>query len=359
MRRLSAIVAAALFLVSNIAVAQVPYSFQFVPVVSKAQGANNTFWLSDLYITNVGSSTSTVGVKYFPSDVSNTFNGTFPKTLTIPPGQNFSVMDVIGSWFPSYYAPPTVPATKGYLIIADITPQNCNVSSPPSSYPGLFAVTSRTYNTGDVRGTFGMTIPPPMEGMNFTTYPSVITGVINTGSTAPGFRTNVSVANLSTRPITVRISAFKSDGSSAGTFQIKTILPLSFGQWSVAALGFSMGSLPGRIEVKLDPPSQVANPCTCVTNTFTTNPCSTGSHYALSSEPAFFAYASMTDNGTGDGTFLGPVIDYVTYSAWKSKYKDDNCPNLSCLRFTPVEEFLRARGLGLLEEAPVFRKVTK
>ncbi len=356
MKKSPVLVAAALFLISTVATAQVPYSFQFVPVATKAPGANSTSWLTDLYVTNLGSSSLVVGIKYFPQDVTNTFDGTFVSSFGINAGQNLSVSDIIGSWFPGYYSLPS--GTKGYMILADITPQNCNVSSPPTAYPGVLAVTTRTYNTGDSRGTFGMTIPPSMSGFNITTYPSVIPGVINTGTTAPGFRTNVSVANISTRTITVRISAFKYDGSSAGTFQIKTILPLSFGQWSLSSLGFTMGSQPGRVEVKLDPPTQVADPCAGVKNTFSANPCSTP-HYALSSEPAFFAYASMTDNGTGDGTFLAPSIDWMSYYTWLNNYKQAHCPNSSSSLGTQLEELLRARGLGLLESAPTFRKVPK
>jgi len=47
--------------------------------------------------------------------------------------------------------------------------------------------------------------------------------------------------------------------------------------------------------------------------------------YAMRSQPTFYAYASTTDNGTGDGTILSPFIDWQGYNKWVSDWEDQHC----------------------------------
>jgi len=348
--------ATAIAVLPSVAPAQLVNSFQFIPVIAKAGGVNGTFWQSDLSISNLSGYTVTVGAKYFPSDVANTFNGTFPKSVSIASGQTLLVQDVLGSWFPS------AGQGKGFLILADLTPVNCNVSSPPTAWSGLLAVNSRTYNTGDPKGTFSTAADPNLIGMNWTTFPSVITGIRHTGTTAPGFRTNLSVANFSTARIRVLIRIYTASGALAAAESLQTIEALSFRQWALPDFGVTnLGAGAGRIEVRLDP-ALVADPCTSVTETFCTNPCDPKkcpTKYAMRNEPTFFVYGSTTDNGTGDGVLLSPVIDWQGYSKFTSDYRNAHCPGNIIARDSAIGELLRAKGLIGPDPPPTFQKLKK
>jgi hypothetical protein len=356
MRKSFLILVAVTCLLSSAAAAQLMNSFYFIPVVTKAQGLNGTFWQSDVAITNFSSTNATIGAKYFPSDVANSFNGAFPVTITVPAWRTVLITDFVGTKFPS------AGLGKGFAILADVTPVNCGGSSPPTAYPGVFAITSRTYNTGDPKGTYSTAAEMNLAGANFTTFPSVIPGVRHTGTTAPGFRTNLSVANLSTARIRVLISIYDSFGGTVIPASVQDIESLSFKQWSLQSLGVtSINGGVGHIDVRLAD-GQVADPCAGVKDAFCSNPCDDQKcpqKYAMRSQPTFYAYASTTDNGTGDGTILSPFIDWQGYNKWVSAYEDQHCPSLKITLNNTLTDWLRSQGLVGPEPPPTFRKVDR
>lgn len=353
MRKAMLVSAAALCLLSPPAAAQLMNSFHLVPVIVKAPGLGGTFWQSDLSISNLSPTAVTVGAKYFPSDVANTFNGTFPKSVSIGAGQTLLVQDVLGTWFPS------AGNGKGFLVLADTTPVNCNVSKPPTAYSGLLAVTSRTYNTGDPKGTYSTAVDPNLTGANWTTYPSVIPGVRHTGTTAPGYRTNLSVANFSTGVIVVFIRIFNSAGALLyeGGHGIEA---LSFRQWTLGDFGVSnLGAGAGRIEVSLQS-SLVPDPCASPAEAFCSNPCDPQkcpTKYAMRTQPTFYAYASTIDNGTGDGTVVSPLIDWQGWNKYVGDYTKGHCPSVRAYRNNLLSDAFRASGLVEPDPPPTFRKV--
>lgn len=355
MRRALSLLVLAVALLPCAVSADLVNSYFFIPVVTNAPGVNNTFWKSDVTVTNLGPSAVLVGLKYFPSDVANTFDGTFPVTSWCQSGQTSLFEDVLGQYFPS------AGQGKGFMVVADVTSVNCNVASPPTSHPGLLAVTSRTYNTGDPKGTYSLSADMNLLALNWTTYPSVMPGIRHTGTAAPGYRTNLSVANFSTVRIRVLVRIYDSTGALAAPESPQTIEALSFKQWSLPNLGVSYLSGAGRIEVRLDP-VLVANPCTSVTDTFCTNPCDSKAcptKYAMRSTPTFFAYASMTDNGTGDGTMVSSFIDWQGYSKYTTDYKNAHCPGSSTPFGQALGEWMRDKGPSASEPPPTFSKVKK
>ena len=355
MRKVLGALVVALSLLSSAAAAQLLNSFFFIPVVTRAPGLNGTFWQSDVSITNLTSLPLTVGAKYFPSDVANSFNGTFPVTMTIPPWQTLLVQDFVGTKFPS------AGQGKGFAIIADVTPVNCNVTKPPSSYAGLLAVTSRTYNTGDPKGTYSTAADMNAAALNLTNFSSVIPGVRHTGTTAPGYRSNLSVANLSTKRIKVVITIFDGFGGRVAGPIDQDVEALSFRQWSLQNLGVSSINGSGHVDVRLAD-GQVADPCANVSDTACSNPCDSSkcpTKYALASQPTFFAYVSMTDNGTGDGTILSSFIDWQGYSKWMSDYQDQHCPDIKVYNNNRLTDWLKGRGFIGPDAPPTFRKVSK
>jgi hypothetical protein len=357
MRKAFLTLAVVLCLLSSAAAAQLVNSFHFVPVVAKAAGLNGTQWKSDITVTNVGTTAVLVGMRLFYSGSSNSFDGTLPFQFWANPGESVTWEDFVAQY--SYYIKTPAQGT-GFIVVADITPVNCNVSSPPTAYPGLLAVTSRTYNTGDPKGTYSTAADPNLAGMNYTTYPSVIPGVRHTGTAAPGFRTNLSVSNFSTTRIKILVKIFNAAGALVVPESPQTVEALSFRQWALSDFGVTnLGATPGRIEIRLDP-TQVADPCTSVTDTFCTNPCDPKkcpTKYALRSQPTFFVYGSMVDNGTGDGVMLSPVVDWQGYNKWAGDYKNQRCPSARVYQNNLLTDWFRNRGLIEPDPPPTFRKV--
>lgn len=307
MKRSLLLVLCALLVSASVA-AQIPMPVQVIPIAGKTKGGQGTDWVTDLSVANIGTRSGTIGVHYFPSNAGNTFNGTFAKTMALAAGRSLYVKDVVGTWFPQFGT-----ATSGFLVIADITtPANCHLEEPPEL---SLISTSRTYNNADPRKTYGQTVPEALFRLNFTAQPSVITGVVHQPGAIPGFRTNVGVVNLSTTPISVRVTGFNTNNASAGS-AVQTVGPLTVRQWSLS--DFGIATLPaGRIEVKLesgivvDPCSQADDPPACMDR------CETGcgEKYGFSRSAAFIAWASKVDNGSGDAEFMLPAFDWFRYNS--------------------------------------------
>jgi hypothetical protein len=79
----------------------------------------------------------------------------------------------------------------------------------------------------------------------------------------------------------------------------------------------------------------------------------------MRSQPTYFAYASMTDNGTGDGTILSSFIDWQGYNKWVSAYEDQHCPSRKIYLNNTLTDWLRSQGLIGPEPPPTFRKVDR
>ena len=295
-------------LVATSVVAQIPMPVQVIPIAGKTKGGQGTDWVTDLSIANIGTRSGTIGVHYFPANTANTFNGTFAKTFALASGRSLYVKDVVGSWFPQFGT-----STSGFLVIADITtPANCHLEDPPQL---SLISTSRTYNNADPRKTYGQTVPEALYRFNFTRQPSVIPGIVHQPGAVPGFRTNVGVVNLSTVPISVRVTAFNTNGANAGS-AVKPIPPLTVIQWSLSDFGIPSLAA-GRVEFKLesgivvDPCSQADEAPACL------NRCETGcgDKYGFSRSAAFIGWASKVDNGSGDAEFMLPAMDWFQYNS--------------------------------------------
>lgn len=331
------------------ATAQVPMSSHVVPVVVKAPGAKNSNWVTDLFVTNLGTESAVFSAHYFRTGVPNTFNGTFAKpNITLASGQTLKVTDVVGTWFPTAGT-----NTKGWLFLADTKPINCADENRENA---KLAVSTRVYNQAGAGATYGQIVEASWSTTNTSTFPSVFTGIRNGGQAVPGFRTNVGVANLSAVMITVEFKLFKLNGSQSGSAVRKDIPALSLTQWDLQALGLPVSTDGGgRLEVSLVNPNY--DPCIegstapgCMSR------CEEGCNgkYGFGAQKVFIAYASNVDNSTGDGENLLPVIDWAAFNRWSSDYKEAHCPGSDDM------EALRraARRFGFeISRDPTFRKI--
>jgi hypothetical protein len=195
-----------------------PADPQIVAVAGAAPGANNTYFRTDLSLTNAGKETATGVLRYFPSNIA--------RPLSLAPGETRVIKDVVTQLF-------NVPAPSvGYLLF---TPDQ----------PARIALSSRTYTTvqNDI-ATFGTGVPTlPMSaalrkgesrvfgGLDDSTHATVVAARPAT------FRTNFGMIETSGQGATVRISVFFSDGrqlAAGGPVASKSyvLVPNDFQQYS-------------------------------------------------------------------------------------------------------------------------------
>lgn len=175
--------------------------FYVIPVAGHLPGANGTFFQTDLVVQNFNDST----------------------TLML----NIVVLDAeTGELTPLTQTPVTVPA-KGSAILEDLLDGFMDKESVRGAllvggnHP--FAISSRTYNTGDAGGTYGQTIPGVRDfienssGMTPDMATAYLPGIINNDD----FRTNigflVGANNVVAEDLVVQVRLFDRNGAQYGS----------------------------------------------------------------------------------------------------------------------------------------------
>jgi len=278
MRRGSVCLGLVLMLWVTPGIAQTVSSIHVVPVVAHTTGAGDppTYWLSDLTIHNPNESAVTVAVAFGAEGVENRFEQITPVILQIAAGSTLAYEDVLASLF------EVTDNLKGVLLID--AGYIYSLGNPPGT--GVL-VTSRTYNTGDPRGTFGQTVPSASLSMNFTDASSIVTGA----RFDDRYRSNLGIVNVSPESVLIYWEAFDADGQSIGSGS-KTMLAFSMGQWSFSDLGIGSQQGPITLRLWMDSANVTPDPC------------------ATLFANGFIAYVSKVDgnpNGTGDGELLQAV----------------------------------------------------
>jgi hypothetical protein len=160
-----------------------------IPVAGVLQGANNTFFRTDLSITNTGGTQGSGTLQFFPRTGSPAI-----RQITLGARQSTILNDVIGTFFSA----PS--GTVGYLLFTPST--------------GTFAVTNRTYTTvAGQAATFGSAAPAlPVSGSLKPGSLRAI-GLLEDASRATivaarpaTFRTNFGLLETSGNSVTVRVT---------------------------------------------------------------------------------------------------------------------------------------------------------
>lgn len=162
-----------------------------IPVAGAVPGANNTYFRTDVAITNAGTGAANVALRYVPQ------TGTpISKSVPIARDQTVSYADVVVSAFNA------TPPTLGFIVV-----------TPPGG--SRIHVTSRTYTTVvGQKATYGTGVPtlPATAGLRlgqvkvFAALDDVTRNAIVAGT--PGtFRTNFGLVETSGKPATVRVTA--------------------------------------------------------------------------------------------------------------------------------------------------------
>lgn len=222
----------------------------WISAAANAPGANGTFFLTDLWLFN-------------PNDTAATIRASF-----LPPGSDNrnqpSVDIVVGA--------------KQQREIRNVLQTTFSLSGAGAlrlSSTSRFVATSRTFNkpsNSELVGTFGLAIP----GLELSE--SVSYGILNGLANSAASRTNLGLLNPQGAPITIRIEVFDPQAKSLGT-QTRRLEPHEWFQTNL----FGFLAISGTVSEA----------------------------YAVltSSDGSFFAYASVVDQKSGDGTILLPSRD--------------------------------------------------
>jgi len=257
--------------------AQVLGNYCFIPALARTRGAGNppTFWVSDVTIHNPMGQPLVVGLKLFPGDQENVWQPPFPfdNTLVLEARETLLLEDVLGEYFG---LTGNAKAALMVVVAPEMVPAN-----PEGSQ---IAVASRTYNTGDPRGTFGQSVPGINVMWNGDPLPSFITGIRHDGH----YRSNLGIVNGSFEPVRVHYRFVRGEGEVVAS-GYRDLPSLSLYQWSLSALGVEAGEGALSADLWLDEADVTPNPC----DSFWPN--------------KFAAYVSKVDgnpSGTGDAEFL-------------------------------------------------------
>jgi len=218
-----------------------------VPAAAHVKGAAGTNWKTDLEIHNPAANEASFSLAALLRDQPNPSPPT--SRFAIPAGGSLRLVDVLDSVF----------NFSGAAALR-ITPSSCSLM-----------VTSRTYN--DVAdGTYGQFIPglPKLQGTD-TALGARLVQLSQSSSGNQGFRTNLGLTNVKARTTEISIALYDGEGESLGAIT-----------QTLAAYEF----------VQLDK----------IFNRVTSEAVANG--YAIVSSDtegaAFFAYASVVDNRSGD-----------------------------------------------------------
>lgn len=229
----------------------------WLPVVGKSRGANDTNFVTDLRIVNDSGATANVTLDYFTSSLSGQTAPSVTRTLTVAPGEEKVLDDVIGATI----------GVDGQLGGLKVTSDR-NV-----------VVSARVLNDlrASGRGTTGLAIPALEEGNTSGTLPFLSQASDAEFSANLGFRTNVGYFNPNATPVTATFTVRRaSDGAILGT-SARTIPGYSMVQQNV---------------YDVIPAVQAADRAQA------------NFYITWSANAPLFVYASVVDNKTGDSVYI-------------------------------------------------------
>ncbi len=171
-------------------------STYWVPVVSRANGANGSVWQTDLGLLGVDPQGAEVELIFHGSDPNPT------AVVTVAPGAMVDLVDVV-DWIDEGFS-----GSGALEICAD----------------GELDVTSRTYNTiaPDQEcfpgGTFGQFLGGELDAAGLTTGGFAWLGQLEESAS---FRTNIGLVNTGAETATVSITLFDATGAELASFQVE------------------------------------------------------------------------------------------------------------------------------------------
>lgn len=236
----------------------------FVPVVGSVPGLNNTMWKTDLTLYNNQSTPATMYLQYFPEG-STSSTAQLAATSSLSAGATRLNSDIATALFNS--------SINGIGALRILT-------------SGSIFANARVYNDQSAigRGTFGQNVPGLTRAQAVSQ--GILVGTINTTSAnatgSTNARTNVGLFNPSDNPTSVSLELRNNGGASVSTNII------TLGPWQ-------------HMQMPLSGTAGAAFP-------FVSGDVGASAVSFLAGSP-IFAYASVVDNVSGDGSFILPSVN--------------------------------------------------
>ncbi|HEY0144377.1 MAG TPA: hypothetical protein VGF48_26070 [Thermoanaerobaculia bacterium] len=252
-----------------------------IPAVAHAEGANESFFESDIRVTNLSAQTMKYSVNFTPSGTDGTQKGS-SSTIEIAPNQTLALDDILATLFGS--------GSTSVIGMLEIRPTSSQTSSSTSSGTKVSQLStiasSRTYNLTP-NGTFGQYIPAlpysSFVGKSTTSTPTILS--LQQIAQSASFRTNFGFAEASGQPATLSMRVYDTANRLLATIPVS----LQAGEHKqinamLAANGIN-DLADGRVEIEV-----------------------------TSSTGKVTAYASTVDNRTNDPLMVWPVVKGATTS---------------------------------------------
>ncbi|MBW3563578.1 MAG: tandem-95 repeat protein [Acidobacteria bacterium] len=248
-----------------------------IPAVAHTNGANGSTWLSDVRLSNVGSTAQKYQLNFTPSSTDGTREGQ-STTIDVKPGSSVALNDLLANWFGA--------VEENASGLLEIRPLKATTSS---SIGGLAAVasggpaslaSSRTYNFTP-EGTFGHYVPAiRFDQFVGTTVPEGETKPVLSMqqiAQSSAFRTNLGLVEASGNATTAQVTIFSASGAQLGQF----LVPMQAGSHVQLNAVLAQNNIfveNGRIEVE-----------------------------AVEGDGKLMAYAAVIDNRTNDPQLVQAV----------------------------------------------------
>jgi hypothetical protein len=230
----------------------------YFPVVAKALGAAGTNFVTDLRIVNPSAEQANVTLQYFASGSAALSAPTQTAALTIGPGEQAVINDVVASRL-NASGTGALKIVSNQAVVASARIIN-DLRSTSQGTTGFFI---QQFSLADART-------------------SGILSMLSNASSADlgagvGYRTNVGYYNPNSTPVTATLTARRSSNGAALGSVTLTIQPNSHQQLAVFQM---LGSVPEADRVQGD------------------------FYISYSSSAPLFVYASVVDNKTGDSVYI-------------------------------------------------------
>ncbi|MFN7990287.1 MAG: choice-of-anchor V domain-containing protein [Thermoanaerobaculia bacterium] len=174
-----------------------------LPSSARASGAGGAFWTTDLVLTNAGTETATLSLKFLGHEGAGASG---PEAMyVLPPRATRIFADVLSSVFARE-------ADWGPILVRSTT--------------AALAVQGTTWTASPGGGTYGQSVPALAEAEMVGTTPKAIAGVRQDSA----FRTNLVLANPLETAATVEVTLLLADGTTAVTRSV------DLGPWDVSQL---------------------------------------------------------------------------------------------------------------------------
>lgn len=242
-----------------------------IPAVAHAEGANESFFESDIRVTNLSAQTMKYSVNFTPSGTDGTQKGS-SSTIEIAPNQTLALDDILATLFGS--------GSSSVIGMLEIRPTSTQTTSTKTTQLSTIA-SSRTYNLTP-NGTFGQYIPA-LPYSSFAGKSTVLS--LQQIAQSAAYRTNFGFCEASGQPATLTMRVY----------DVKNVLlkeiPVSLlaGEHKQVNNMLSLHGIDdladGRVEIEV-----------------------------TSSTGKVTAYASTVDNKTNDPLMVWPVVKGQTTS---------------------------------------------